>query len=48
MDIETLIILAEEFGLPYVERELTLTLVGEQQLLIFNLEENECQLIEIY
>ncbi len=50
VDKQTLIQLAEEFGLPCIERETTLTIVGEQQLIIFNniQGDNQCQLIEIY
>lgn len=48
MDIITLIELAREYGLPCVEREGSITVVGEKQLLIFNVEETQCQLIEIY
>lgn len=48
--------LATDFGLPYIENMDSLTVVGEQQLLIFNKigrlsfnqEEKQCQLIEIY
>ncbi len=58
MDKEVLIRLAEDFGLPCIEREDTITIMGEKQLLIFNklnfvnmftnLEEQKCQLKEIY
>jgi hypothetical protein len=49
MDITTLVELAREYGLPCVEREGSVTVVGEKQLLIFNIvEETQCQLIEIY
>ncbi len=53
MDKEVLIKLAEEFGLPCVEREDTITIIGVKQWLVFdktiyNLEEQQCQLKEIY
>ncbi len=41
--------LAEQLGLPCIEAENCLTIVGEKQLIIFNKrEEQQCQLIEIY
>lgn len=43
--------LSRDFGLPCIEERdgVTLSVVGEKQLLIFNiLEEKQCQLIEIY
>lgn len=50
MDKEQLKELAEEFGLPLIERCDTITIVGIEKLLIFNniSEETQCQLIEIY
>lgn len=55
INIRYLIELAEEFGLPCIEQDEVLTVVGEKQLLVFNiithfniLEETQCQLIEIY
>ena len=39
MDKESLLKLAEEFGLPTIERE-TITVVGVEQLLIFKQEED--------
>lgn len=49
MEREIIIQLAEEFGLPCIQRENMLTLVGEQSLIIFNnVEDTTCQLIEIY
>jgi hypothetical protein len=44
----TLIELAEEFGLPWIDRSNTVTVIGTEQLLVFKyLEETQCQLIEI-
>lgn len=57
MDRETIINvwrlkeLASDFGLPYIEESdgITISVVGEKQLLIFNkVEVTKCQLIEIY
>jgi electron transfer flavoprotein alpha/beta subunit len=35
VDIQTLIILAEEFGLPCIERVDTITIVGEKEMIIW-------------
>lgn len=41
--------LANEFGLAYIEREGTVTVVGEKQNILFNTREGStCQVIEIY
>lgn len=49
IEIQYLMELAEELGLPCIENNNSLTVVGEKQLLIFNKqEEHKCQLIEIY
>ena len=43
--------LAKSFGLPYIEERdgVTISVVGEKQLLIFNkVEVTKCQLTEIY
>lgn len=53
INVQRLRILATEFGLPYIEEKdgTTISIVGEQQILIFKLnqqEERQCQLIEIY
>lgn len=41
--------LAEEFGIPCIQRGSMLTLIGEKQIIIFKIvEETKCQLIEIY
>jgi hypothetical protein len=41
---EILMQLAFEFGLPCILRKNILTIIGEKQLLIFNLEDNTCQI----
>lgn len=51
VDITTdqLIELAEEFGLPCIERENSITVIGLVQLINFTkLEDRQCQLTEIY
>ncbi len=59
INIQRLIELANSFGLPYIEESdgITISVVGEKQLLIFNKineyvfnkpEVAQCQLIEIY
>ena len=43
--------LANSFGLPCIEEQdgITISVVGEKQLLIFNkLEDTQCRLIQIY
>lgn len=58
MNINELIKLATEFGLPYITEEGTITIIGSKQNLLFKLERNrilpqneektQCQLAEIY
>lgn len=49
INIRHLLELATNYGLPCIKEKDILTIVGENQLLIFNiLEEKKCQLIEIY
>jgi hypothetical protein len=50
MEISKLLELAEEFGLPCVEREGEITIIGEKQFLVFNKSEvTQClHLKEIY
>ena len=44
-----LIEIALEFGLPTVEREDSIVVVGEENFIVFiKTEETQCQLIEIY
>jgi hypothetical protein len=45
VNIETLKELSEDFGLPYVENYNSITIIGIQQLIVFNKTENDqCQL----
>lgn len=48
VETNDLIKLAAEFGLACVENEDSVTVIGLDHLLIFKLEENKCQLTEIY
>lgn len=46
MNINDLKELAKEFGLPVIERDDNLTIIGEEEFIIFNLKENnQCQMI---
>lgn len=48
VDVKTITYLAQELGLACVERTDCLTVIGERQLIVFKiLEENICQIKEI-
>jgi hypothetical protein len=49
MNVSELIRLAAEIGLPYITEEGTITIIGSERNILFNiLEETKCQLKEIY
>lgn len=49
VDKDELIQLAQEFGLPCIERENSITVIGLVQFLEFNIEETkQCQLTQTY